>query len=105
MALVICCVFLTERIRRRMSIRLGMCGYGWLFRREPALELLEDGGQLVSQFVVKRFLFANLGQRGAMRIVHEPVQFLLEFAAPLYGQIIQVGVGAGEDDEDLLFDR
>lgn len=24
MALVICCVFLTERIRRRMSIRLGI---------------------------------------------------------------------------------
>src|SRR5205807_9671197 len=41
MALVICCVFLTERMRRRISIRLGMGGFG-LVRDEARLVLVEQ---------------------------------------------------------------
>ena len=44
MALVICCVFLTERMRRRMSIRLGI-GYAFAAAvcsaSEALLELLD----------------------------------------------------------------
>ena len=55
MALVICCVFLTERMRRRMSIRLGMCrlplASGSATKR--ALNSSIDGLHLAAQLVVQ----------------------------------------------------
>ena len=62
MALVICCVFLTERMRRRMSIRLGI-GYASLAdcsASEPLLELLSERVfDLRLQRVVDDFLLAD----------------------------------------------
>src|ERR1035437_1637535 len=37
MALVICCVFLTERMRRRISIKLGMSLCRWVLRHYSSL--------------------------------------------------------------------
>src|SRR5690348_13564674 len=59
MALVICCVFLTERMRRRISIRLGMCRYRRHLRHEARLELLDQRGHLAAQFVVQRLLLGD----------------------------------------------
>jgi hypothetical protein len=40
MALVICCVFLTERMRRRMSIRLGIFFYFFSARKRALNSLM-----------------------------------------------------------------
>src|SRR5215469_4619120 len=104
MALVICCVFLTERMRRRISIRLGMCGCR-LLRLEARLELLDCGFQLSAQLVIQHFLGADLVPDAAMRVVHETVELFLEPAALLYREIVEVALGAGEDDHDLFFNR
>src|ERR1700754_4763610 len=52
MALVICCVFLTERMRRRMSIKLGIA----VFRDEAGLELLQHRLDFAAQCIVQRLL-------------------------------------------------
>src|SRR6185312_86949 len=59
MALVICCMFLTLRMRRRMSIRLGMqLGFrrGGLGGRETLLELLDQRFNLLFD-IRRQFLF------------------------------------------------
>src|SRR5690242_18899795 len=101
MAFVICCVFLTLRIRRRMSIRLGM-GARRHLRYEPALELLDHALQPGAKLVVKVLLRPDLVEQRAVRVVHEAVQLGFELAALLYRQVVQVSVGAGENDQDLL---
>src|SRR5437588_3000191 len=104
MALVICCVFLTERMRRRMSIKLGMCWYRrlprWflrLLRRrlrrcrlprgllgyKPGLEFLDDGSHFLAQRVIQNLFGPDLIPNAAMGIVDKSVQFLFELAAPL----------------------
>ena len=80
MALVICCVFLTERMRRRMSIKLGMSGYR-LFRYEAGFELFDGVGHLFAQVVVERLLGADVIEDGGVRVLDEPVELLFEFAA------------------------
>src|SRR5579864_7119694 len=77
MALVICCVFLTERMRRRMSIRLGMSQ----LRNEAGFDLLDDRLDLGAQGVVQGLLGADLVPQRPVRVVHKPVQLLFEFAA------------------------
>src|SRR5437870_10943937 len=69
MALVICCVFLTERIRRRRSIRLGI-GLA-LAAREALLEFLDCRLQPGFGCVVDVFLFANGGEQLRMGVFHE----------------------------------
>src|SRR5436305_88752 len=54
MALVICCVFFTERIRRRISIRLGMCRYRLQLRQEAGLEFFDERDDLAAQLVIQR---------------------------------------------------
>ena len=40
-----------------------------------------------------------------MRILDEAVQLGFELAALLHREIVEVALGAGEDDQDLLFER
>src|SRR5215831_8047174 len=84
MALVICCVFLTDRMRRRMSIRLGMRALGSAgaaLPYEAALELLDRGLHLAAQGIVERLLLPDLLPDVRVCIVDKPVQLLFEPAA------------------------
>src|SRR6266567_2939137 len=80
MALVICCVFLTERMRRRISIRLGMRSR-WKLRHEPRLEFVEHRYHLLAQVVVQHFLGGYLVPQRAVSVVHEAVQLRFKLAA------------------------
>src|SRR5277367_1552797 len=86
MALVICCVFFTERMRRRISIKLGMRGYRLLLRYEAGFELFDGVGELRLQGVVESFLIADLFEDGGMRALNEAVKFLFELAALFDGK-------------------
>src|SRR5256885_960992 len=69
MALVICCVFFTERMRRRMSIRLGIALRGLLLLGgEAPFELLDGVLQLRAQRVIQRLLLTNLRPDPRMRV-------------------------------------
>src|SRR5205814_5831179 len=102
MALVICCVFLTERMRRRMSIRLGMHRFRWLLglppRHEISFEFLDDRDDLAAQRVIQHLLGPDLVPYVAERRVDKAVQLLFKLAALLNRQIVQVTLGSGEDD-------
>src|SRR5579871_2579029 len=104
MALVICCVFRTERMRRRISIRLGMRG-GRLLGYEALFEFLQHCMDFSAQGIVEDLLFYNLGHQRAMGVIHEPVHLLFELTDLFDRKIIQVTLRAGEDDEDLLLYR
>src|SRR5271168_1291367 len=85
MALVICCVFLTERIRRRISIKLGIVyarsgdhRFLGMLGHEILLELRDRVLQFVLQIVVENFLFAYRREQGRMGILHEFIKLLLE---------------------------
>src|SRR5579864_2270867 len=84
MALVICCVFFTDRMRRRMSIRLGMRGYRGLVRHEPRLELYNRGLHFVAEGVVQSLLVPNLVEDVAVRVLDEAIQLFFELAALLH---------------------
>src|SRR5581483_7603071 len=105
MARVICCMFRTDRMRRRISIRLGMRAYRGLFRNKAFLELFQNGVQLIAERVVEHLFFANLRPEPAMRVIDEPVKLFLEPAALLYRKIIEIAVRTREDDAHLLFHR
>ena len=82
MALVICCVFLTERMRRRISIRLGIGFCRWVLRQEARLELFDDRLYLgASDPSSSAFLVRISSSTGAVRVVHEAVQLGFELAA------------------------
>src|SRR5438270_8772332 len=105
MALVICCVLRTDRIRRRMSIRLGIAARGLLLLRgETLFELFHRAFQLAAQRVIQGFLFPNLRPDGGMGIIDIPVKPLFEFPAAFDGQIVQESAGSGEDNGHLLLD-
>src|SRR5690349_8726663 len=104
MALVICWVFFTERIRRRMSIRLGMSGFRQV-RDEAGLELFDQLHHPAAQLVVQDFLRGNVGKHLPVGILSEPVQFRFELAADFDWEIVEVALGAREDDQDLLLER
>src|SRR3954468_21922148 len=61
-ALVICCVFLTERIRRRRSMRDGISGRRGLSRGEVRAELLDRLVQRRLQLVVELLLLADAAE-------------------------------------------
>src|SRR5436305_8279232 len=81
MALVICCVFLTERMRRRISIRLGMRCFRVLLRHKALFEFGYGGRDVGAQRVIQSLFDADLFPHGWMRVVHEAVEFLFELAA------------------------
>src|SRR5262245_20556243 len=105
MALVICCVFLTERMRRRMSIRLGMGGSRWQFGDETCLELLDNRYDLRAQCVVERLLGADLLENRAMGVIHKAIQLFLELPARFHREVVEIALRAREDDENLFFER
>ena len=108
MALVICCVFLTERMRRRMSIRLGMrlmpsAACSAMKRSLNSFSTLVD---LAPSARRRCAFFSRICCRmPGMRVLDEAVQLRFERAALFDRQIVEEAVGAGEDDQDLLFDR
>src|SRR6185437_8059181 len=104
MALVICWVFFTERMRRRMSIKLGMCGYR-LVGGEAGFEFLDGRGHLGFEIVTQRLLGADLIEDGGVAVFEEAVEFLLELTATLDWDVIEETLGSGEDDRNLLFER
>ena len=68
MALVICCMFLTLRMRRRMSIRLGMltsafAAAGLGARRETLLELLDQRFDLLFRSSFDSSFFSRIACR------------------------------------------
>src|ERR1035437_4985632 len=81
MALVICCVFLTERMRRRISIKLGMRLCRCVLRHEASLELFDNGLDLGGEIRIQNFLGADLVEHAAVRVVHEAIQLGFELAA------------------------
>src|SRR6478672_5633611 len=104
MALVICCVFLTERMRRRMSIKLGIGFCRWVLGKEPRLELFDDRLYLGGEIRVESLLCADFVQQRTVRIVQEAVQLRFELPADGDFEIVQIAFGSGPDDHDLLFD-
>src|SRR5215470_16043535 len=61
-ALVSCCVFLTDRIRRRISRRLGISGRAALFSLELCLRFLQYRPKLALDFIIESLLLANLAK-------------------------------------------
>src|ERR1700683_1728429 len=89
MALVICCVFFTERMRRRISIKLGMHGYRLLIRYKAGFEFFNGIAEFGAQTIVESFLGADLFEDGGVRALNEPVEFLFELAALFDGKIVE----------------
>src|SRR5579862_5627344 len=102
MALVICWVLRTERMRRRISIRLGMRGGRGLLGDEAVFEFLDYRADLGAERIVERFLFENLGQQRAVRVVHKTIHLLFELAHLLHWQIVEKALRAGKDNQNLL---
>ena len=109
MALVICCVFLTERIRRRRSIRFGMLARGGsllVAHQERGFEFAEGGFERGLQIVVDLRFLAKLIEDAAVALgLQVIVETLLEGAALRDRQVVEIAVGTGVDDRNLLFDR
>src|SRR5207302_10052920 len=80
MALVICCEFLTERMRRRISIRLGICLYRRLGLRKPFLELLHSRLDLRLQVSIQHLFGPDVFEDGGVNVIDEFVLLFLETA-------------------------
>src|SRR6185503_14713909 len=108
-ALVICCVLLTLRIRRRMSIRAGMLlgsrarsGLGRLVERA---ERGERGLQLLAELALQVLLLGDRLHQWRLA-AREPGQELLLVAAAFGDrQRVEEAVRRREDHRDLLLDR
>src|SRR5262245_5417120 len=104
MALVICCVFLTLAIRRRISRRLGILGSLHLLGRKAGFALLNGPPQRLIGLGVD---FPGV-QNGARNLRIARVGILGELALKrpdgLDGLIVQIPVDAGRDGHDLLGD-
>src|SRR6185436_10770499 len=108
-ALVICCVLLTLRIRRRMSIRAGMLlgsrarsGLGRLVERA---ERGESGLQLLAELALQVLLLGDRLHHWRLA-AREPGQELLLVAAAFGDrQRVEEAVRRREDHRDLLLDR
>ncbi len=103
MALVICCVLLTDRIRRRMSMRLGIELF-LQFGRKPVLDLSQGLFQIGLDRVVKNLLFADGCHRRRVGVLHKAIQLFLEAADLLHRKIVQIAARTREHDQDLLLD-
>src|SRR5258708_32774350 len=80
MALVICCVFLTERMRRRISIKLGIGFCRGVLRHEAGLELFDNGLHLGRAVRVEPFVVADSIQHGLARIFPDAGELSFEVA-------------------------
>src|ERR1043166_2157600 len=77
-ALVICCVFFTARIRRRRSIRDGMSGRRGLSRRKVAGKFLDRGVECPFPLIVELLLLDDPAEHLWMTRLDELIQFGLE---------------------------
>src|ERR1051325_5858862 len=107
MALVICWVFLTERIRRRMSTRAGMALRSGLAGRsgrglEDPGELLERGGELLRRLALQVLLLRDQLEQLGMARVEEGVELALVAAGVAHREAVEEPVGRRIDDDDLL---
>ena len=104
MALVICCVFFTDRMRRRRSIRFGIsvCRGPLVLRDEALLELRQRVFDLLAQGIVENLLLADLVEHGAGLPVQVSVERLFKHAALRYGEIVQKEKQLTDEAEKLL---
>src|SRR5260221_5792622 len=109
MALVICCVFLTLRIRRRMWRRAGIaCGAasgGLVAGPEDSAEFREDGLQALGELSLDVLLLGDGGEDAGVARLQEGVELLLVAPAVGDGDLVEVAVRGREDDHDLLLHR
>src|SRR5262245_50846871 len=106
MARVIFWVDWTERILRRMSLRVAIPssdsgGLDAPAHRELGLGLVDRLREAVAQLVSQLFLVRDLGQELAVLPVQERVEELLERLDLLHRKIVEQPLGPGEDDRDL----
>src|SRR5438034_131339 len=105
-ALVICCVFLTARIRRRRSMSDGIRLSGsCLSGREALRELLDRRLECRLERIVELLLLADIGEHFRIPRFDEEIQLRLEVAHLGDGNRIEVAVRAGIDDRHLALDR
>src|SRR3954469_4870679 len=104
MALVICCVDLTARTRRRMSMREGTRLRHLGRRGERLAEFLEGRVQLALQRIVERLFLGELRHHRRAAGVEVAIQLDLVDAELLDRDRVEIPVGRGVDDRDLLLD-
>src|SRR5262249_13064103 len=114
-AFVICCVFLTARIRRRRSISDGIwtlpalaacwpsCD-GCFPGREVACEFLHCRVEPALQLIVELLLFDYPREHLRIPRLDELEQFGLEGAHFRHRDVVQIPVRSREDDRHLPFD-
>src|SRR5688572_27076276 len=116
-ALVICCVDLTARIRRRRSMRDGISLAHSFTRRagsrdcrcltssqELLVEFLKCRLQSRLQVVVQDLLFGDARENGRVACLDEAVEILFVPAQVLDRHRIEEALRRGVDDRDLLLD-
>src|SRR6185503_1640950 len=101
-AFVICCVDLTARTRRRMSISEGMSGRRG--GRELFAEFLDRALERRLQLVIEVLLLHDGGEDAGVTRFEEAIQPLLIGAQLLDRNAVEVAVCRGEDDRHLLLD-
>src|SRR4051794_37487127 len=104
MALVICCVDLTARTRRRMSMREGTRLRHLGRRGERLAEFLEGRVQLALQRIVERLFLGELRHHRRAAGIEVAIQLDLVDAELLDRDRVEIPVGRGVDDRDLLLD-
>src|SRR3972149_5618511 len=98
MAFVICCVFLTARIRRRRSISDGISRRGRLSRREIAREFLDRPVEHALQLLVELLALDDAAEDLGIPRVDERIQLGLEGAHLGERDGVQVPAPAGIDE-------
>src|SRR5579864_4509835 len=116
MALVICRVLITLRIRRRMSRMLGMMlvasndysvllRYRFPLRCELLFCFLNQVLQLRFQLIVENLLFHDRPQNSGIGRIDVLVQLFFELTHLVDRHVIEESAGARHDDQDLLRER
>src|SRR6478672_5013454 len=104
-ALVICCVDLTARIRRRMSRREGISDGRLLRRGEGLAELGQRLTEVALERIVDLLLLGEGGEQLRATRIEEGVQVTFVIAHLLDWHPVEEPVVRGVDDDDLLLDR
>src|SRR5438270_6635753 len=117
MALVICRVFLTLRMRRRRSSTFAILFFQLRLSRsrlflllvllravgeEVRLVILDGIGQAFPDVVIERFLGGDVAQDGCMARLEVGIEAVLEGAEVLHFYIVEKAVDAGNEDCNVL---
>src|SRR5512134_1293662 len=105
MAFVICCVDLTLRMRRRMSMRAGITRFPSLrlargLGLEHARELLDRALQAVAQLALQVLLLGEVLHEARVPRVQEGVELALETAAVGDADAVEEAARGRVDDRD-----